>query len=213
MKVELNITNNFNQVIDYVMIPRKPVIFLNFPSQIQGTYGFELMNFGLNIDDDVESQLMNYEPFYAELRKNNFPYKSLFVYGIAKFTFEGIKGADVKFSLDNNFHDGKKAYHTWEYKVNKGDFLYQCGGNASFLPYFTTINLLAGKNRNVTVTFSKEQTVLIDSYEEGYALSKESVYKYMKEKGKLFDSQFIKEHFITEFDGEISTTLAVKDEL
>lgn len=212
MNVTIDITNDFNQLIDYIMAPKKPIIFLNFPSSIVGTYELELMNFMLNLNDDIIEQFKDYNVIYDKLINNNYAFKSLFLFGKAKITFDNVKGADVEISLDDDFHKGKKAYHTWEYKVEKGDLRFECGGYASFLPYFILINILCQSETQVKIKFSTDDCIIIDSSDDSYALSNETKYEYTCQMGKMLNKNFINQYFVSNHECLIPKDIAVQTE-
>ena len=206
MEIALDITDCFNGVIDYVNMEVTPIIFLNFPSDIRGRYEFELMNFRLVLNDFICKQMNAYHPVFDDVVSSDFLFKSLFINGKARFQFSGVKGADIEFAMEEDFINGKKSYHSWDYKIEKGDYAYVCGGFASFTPWFSTIYLLVSEDNKVVVKFSSDDFIFIDDYDDRYAASKESKYFYSKSKGKLFDFRFMKEYFLA------GQEKAIKDE-
>lgn len=195
MNIILDITKSFNGVIDYVNMEVHPIIYLNFPSDISGKYSFELMNFRLTLDDNICKQLKNYNPICKDIIECNFFDKSIFIYGKAKFIIDGVKGADIEFVTEDDFINGKKLYYTWDYNLQKGDYAYVCGGYTSFVPWFTTLYIIADKMNHVRMEFLSDEYVLIDSYDDSYAKSKETKNIYTNKKGKLFDFNFINTFF------------------
>lgn len=195
MEITLDITRSFNGVVDYVNMEVKPIIYLGFPSDIKGEYSFELMNFRLTVDDDICKQPSSFYPMCKDILECKFPYKSVFIYGKAKFNITGVKGADIEFAAEEDFFKGKKIYHTWDYKLQEGDHAYVCGGYASFLPWFTTIYLITDNKNSVKVTFSLDEYLLIDTYDDSFAKSMEAKYIYTSEPGKLFDFDILNKHF------------------
>ena len=204
MEISIDITKSFNGLIDYVNMEVKPIIFLNFPSDIRGKYCFELMNFRLNMDSKVLEQLKEYSPVCKDIVDCGFLDKSIFIFGKAKFIIDGVNGADVEFATEDDFFNGKKVYHTWDYKIEAGDYAYVCGGYSSFIPWFTTIYLLTHKINNAKVTFSSDEYVLMDTYDDTFAKSKETTYNYTNNKGKLFNFQFLNKFFPTEKSSKLN---------
>ena len=194
------------------MAPKNPIIFLNFPSSIVGTYELELMNFMLNLDDAVIEQFSNCNVIYDSLVNNDYAFKSIFLYGKAKIVFDNVKGADIEFSLDSDFHKGKKAYHTWEYKIEEGDLRFECGGYASFLPYFILINILCKRESKVKLKFLTDECIVVDSPDDSYALSKEVKYEYAYKIGNMFNKSFIEQYFVSSHECLIPKDIAIKNE-
>ncbi|WP_310829415.1 hypothetical protein [Paenibacillus pedocola] len=80
-----------------------PTVFLNFPSDIRGTYEFELLNSVVNIfqfKDQMISQGIDIED------------DSLYVYGIMKIRIEKVKGADFEL-VEGDFFKGRRNFHSW----------------------------------------------------------------------------------------------------
>ncbi|KQO01103.1 hypothetical protein [Paenibacillus sp. Leaf72] len=188
MKLTLDISNaEFDGIVD-VDAEVTPTIFLNFPSNIKGTYEFELINSIINIYDFKE-QIIN-QGFCIED-------DSLFVFGKMKVRIEGVKGADFKIT-EGDFLTGRKQYHTWPYTLNKGDIICKCGGNLSFLTdSYVSIIMVTENKPKITITFNTEETVPIDfmnsSSIENAHLNR-TKYEHTSSQGKLFDFGFFQEY-------------------
>ncbi|MEO3943962.1 hypothetical protein [Gorillibacterium sp. CAU 1737] len=163
-------------------------IFLNFPSDINGVYEFELMNSVINLDS-----------FRDQMEEQGFQIKdsSLFVFGKMKIRIEGVKGADFKF-IEGDYRIGRKQYHTWPYTLEKGDIVCMCGGNLSFLAgYYASVIIVAEGNHRVTLTFDTDEALPIDIFNKDSttrAHSKVIEYEHTISPGKMFNFEIFQEY-------------------
>ncbi|MCA1294954.1 hypothetical protein LBW89_18225 [Paenibacillus sp. alder61] len=168
-----------------------PVIFLNFPRDISGSYEFELMNTVINIFD-VKDQLERLGVRSEE--------DSLFVFGTIHVRIEGVKGADFEM-VEGGFHTGRRRYHSWPYTLRKGDVVCISGGRLSFLEdCYASIRIVAESRPRITLTFNLDETIPYDfmnSSRTNRARSAKSVHTYTSSPGRLFDPRFFREHFGT----------------
>ena len=188
MYITLDITENFNQVINYSMffdwsIPLNPVMFLEKSIQFNKTFSFQLMNFGLNIDDGIEKEFATNYPTFDNIIKCDFAYKSLIIFGQATISISSMKGLCLQL-LDPGkppykevyaMHDSKPQivpsdglYYEHPCIIKKGDYLFHCGGNSSFSNHFINAKFIAYKDTKVTITFSSEEYILKESCDEAY---------------------------------------------
>ncbi|WP_059049850.1 hypothetical protein [Paenibacillus senegalimassiliensis] len=191
MKLTLDISGEEFDAIVGADMEIVPTIFLNFPSDIQGVYEFELVNSMVNIYD-----------FKTQITKQNLSVEgdSLFVFGKMKVQIDGVKGADFKFT-EGDYFTGHEQYYTWPYSLQQGDVICMCGGNLSFFPeLYATIIVVATENPKITLTFDTDEAIpidIFDSHSTAKAHSKATRYENNNSSGKLFDNYFFKSYLST----------------
>lgn len=170
----------------------QPIIFLNFASDIKGLYEFELANTVINIFD-FEDQLQMQGFFSKE--------DSLFVFGKLKVQIDGVKGANLKWSKDKSFKKESEKYYNWPYTINKDDRVCYCGGYLSFLTdYYATLMIVTDSKYQIKLTFDLKESIPFNSMDNSslqQAKLKQFQYKNENFQGKLFDTDFFKEYFLT----------------
>lgn len=166
-----------------------PTIFLGFPSDIRGTYEFELINTVINIYD-----------FQDQIQKQGFHIKddSLFVFGKMKVQIEKVKGADFKI-IEGSSPEASEQYLSWPYTIDKGDIVCKSGGKLSFLDNcYVALMIVTESKPKITLTFDITETVPFD-FMNGTSIEqaklKKNEYKQIISHGKLFDFTFFKDHF------------------
>lgn len=232
MDITLDITKRFNTLVNHDCFfdgpLMNPVLFLNYPNDIRGNYNLELMNFGLNISKEMEEEFIKYTPYFDDIVKCEYAYKSLVIFGKAKFNFTGIKGAEVQFSDVGEVADSRTLYYTWPYEVTKGDYQFLCGGHSPFSPHYLLLYLIADSNTRATITFSSNDYMLMDSHSielEELASSKQAPFSFKESAtgkhflnnctaipGKMFDFDFRNKYFEAVFKEDFHTTVAINSE-
>jgi len=229
MKITLNITpKTFNYFADYSWFLHgytrgNSYIFFDFPPKIEdGIFEFELMNFGISMDYDgyVEKVLKEKSPYFDDVVNCIYQYKNMMIFGKAKFKLTNVKGVDVCLSTDNNFSDF--LYYGTDYRIEKGDFKFQCGGKSAFSPvHGSSLNIITNKDMQATITFSSDDYILLDRSDEEFikdVASKQTTYDYESSSqhqnadeilkhfttkvAKTFDWDFRTEYFWREYDPE-----------
>lgn len=228
MNVCFDITKEFNALINFNcffdMAPMNPVIFLDFPDNCSCCYEFDLMNFGLNINDEMEQIFMKNEQYFGDIARCSYKYKSLLIYGRAHIKIIGVKG--VSFCYSNK---DEHLYYSLPYQIKKGDFDFECGGFSSCSEHFALVSIIAECNAHATISFSSDDYFLMSSASlelEKIASNKQTPFKYKKNdafneyikkfsrtQGKMFDINFIKRYFEVKYNDGFNTTIAVKDEI
>lgn len=162
MEITFDITDDFNFLIDccnFLDNSRMlPVLFFEPIEKISGEYSVDLMNFGFNINDKIESELKKHSCF-QDVLNCTYEFKSLMIVRKAKLSFEGIKGADV--CIRNM--TGQARYHTWPYKLQQGDVFYSCAGYSPFLAHHTSLELIGNSTSMAKISFSTNDYILMDS--------------------------------------------------
>lgn len=232
MNITLDITKRFNTLVNhdsfFDFAAMNPVLYLNFPNDIRGNYDLELMNFGLNISKEMEQEFIKHTPYFDDIVKCEYAYKSLVIFGKAKFIFTGIKGADLRFCDTGEVAESRALYYTWPYEVTKGDYQFLCGGHSPFSPHYLLLYLIADSNTRATITFSSNDFILLDSHSielEEFASNKQAPFSFKEVvtgkhflsnctaiQGKMFDFDFRNKYFETVFKEGFHTTVAIKNE-
>lgn len=227
MNICLDITKKFNSVINYNYFfdsaPMNPVIFLDYTNSSVSHYEFDLMNFGLNVSDEMEQVFLKNRSFFENIVKCSYEYKSLLIYGKAKITINGVKGVDLQYSSKD-----EKLYYSLPYQVKKGDFDFECGGFSSCSNHFVIAHIIANSSAQATITFSSDDYFLMSSNSmefENIAASKQTPFQYecnnvfdrfikrfSQSPGKMFDINFINRYYKTYFENGFNTSVAIKDE-
>ena len=203
MEITIDITNNFNKVVNYSLFLdwgiMNPVMFFEDPFRIDTHFNFELMNFGLNIYKEIEEELSKYLPNFKDILDCNSSYKSIIIFGRAKFNISNVKG------LNLHLYDTPYAYKEsrtgllkkpktvlseglfYEHPcvLKQGDTLIECWANSAFSPHKTRLALVADKNTKVTLTFSSKDYVVKESYDkihEEYLSKKQTPYTFLEGK-------------------------------
>jgi len=229
MRITLNLSPKiFNYFTDYDHFLHDyssgdSYIFLDLPPKIEdGTFEFELMNFGISMDYHgyVEKLLKEKSPYFDDVVNCDYQYKNMMVFGKAKFKITHVKGIDIQLRDDNNFNDS--LYYGTDYRIEKGDFKFNCAGNSAFSPHYSAmLNIITNKDMQATITFSSDEYILLDRSDEEFIkdiASKQTTYdyetssqyqnadeilKYFTSKvTKTFDWDFRTEYFWREYDPE-----------
>jgi len=141
------------------------------------------MNFGLNIDSDIEKEISTKYSNLSSILDCSYKYKSLIVFGRAKFRIRGVKGMCLQF-LDHNMPPYQEVYigqgepvqivpsdglyYEHPCILKKGDQRFVCGGKSSFSNHYINARFIANKNTDVTITFSSNDYILKESHDEKY---------------------------------------------
>jgi len=233
MQITLDVTKEFSVINDAHFLDAgemKPYIFFDFPLNIlDGVFTFELMNFGLNMNDEIEKNFKIYSPYFDDIINCNFKYKNIIIFGKAKFKITNVKGVEVE--LRNLENEEKLYYATAPYRIEKDDFIFEKGGYSEFSSHDTTLYIISDKNTQATVTFSSDEYILMHTHEpeyERYVATKQTHYNYKSSPmyntdilksfdsriTKLFDFNYYPKYFKPVFFQEegISRTAAFKSE-
>ena len=232
MKITLDITNKFMTVVNHEhyfdMAPMFPVLFLDFLNDLSDRYCLRLMNFGLNIDKEMEAELARHSPHFDDIVSSDFTHKSLLIFNEATFEFSGIKGGDARFYGINEANKGEALYHTWPYTITKGDYQFLCGGHSPFSPHYILLHLIGKSDSKATITFSSDDYILIDPFSiemEEHEASKQTPLSIQRSDkgaeflsacthtaGRMFDFGFYTKHFKLVYGDRFHTSIAVKSE-
>jgi len=135
MKITLDITKKFNSVVnhahflDWASTLMNPVIFFENPFQVKENFSFDLMNFGLNLDAEMEEIFVTQSLHFDDtmnFKSNEFVHKSLLIFGRARFNFTGLNGLYIQFGEHDKvlsekvYHEGYMIPKVIERKRNKG---------------------------------------------------------------------------------------------
>ena len=188
MEITLDITKRFRYIVNYALffdcdIPMNPIIFFNNPFQFNKNFSFELMNFGLNIEDKAEHEFSLNSPYFDDVLKCEFLYKSIIIIGRAKFHISNLKGLGVQLTDYIAPHGVPADTHYYEHacKINKGDFIVDCGGKSEFSHHFIKTIFIADKDAKITVTFSASDYLLKSSDDhnhESHLAKKQTPYNF-----------------------------------
>jgi len=212
-----------------------PYIFFDVPPKLEsGIFEFELMNFGISMGYDkcVEKMLKEKSPYFDDVVNCDYKYKNMMIFGKAKFGITNVKGVDIRVGINNNFCDF--VYYGTDYRIEKGDFKFNCAGNSAFSSHYSAmLNIITNKDMQATITFSSDEYILLDRSDEEFikdVASKQTIYDYetssqyqnideilkhfIAEKPKTFDWNFCEEYFRSYFPEEgIVPCTAIKSEL
>ena len=237
MEITLDITKVFDSVVDtghFIDAGKmKPYIFFDFPFDVvDGVFDFSLMNFGLNMNLEnklIEEILKENSPNFDDIVDCEYDYKSIMIFGKAKFKITGVKGIDIRL-WDSKI--GEKLYYSNNaYKIKKGDFNFNCSGNSEFSSHSISLSIVANTQAQGTVTFDSNEYILMNECSkefEEYVSSKQTAYDYKTsckyDTGilemfdikipKSFDFEHYQKYFkhIFSIETGFNTTMAVKNE-
>lgn len=226
MDITLDITECFNGTVNnewFHETLENIVFFMDFKDKLNDVLEFELMNFGLNLEDFMLEEFAKHSPYFDDIiefsKIDRFP--SIIIYGKAKFKITDVKGMEIKYipKVYNNPDD--LYFGNWDYKLKKGDTYFDVGGYLPTSPYWASCRIIAGLDTKATITFSSDEYVIDDitvevqrdafsrnvfDFEKNYV---EEIPKYAtKIPGKMFNWDFYCKHFKTHFEGEeVFTTI------
>jgi len=201
MDITLDISNNFNYVVNYNIffdckVPLNPVLFFEDLLCLNRTLNFELMNFGLNIDDSIAKEIATNYPTLKNVLDCDFIYKSFIIWGRARFNITKIKGICIQL-LEPGKPPYKKIYkedktiqiiqsdglyYEQFCTIKKGDRFFQCGGNSAHSNHFVYLNLITDNDAMANITFPSDEYILKESDDEEYETTlakKQTPYDYL----------------------------------
>ena len=246
MELTLDITRVVNSAINYVIVfdtaPMNPTIFFENPFQFNENFSCKLMNFALNYNEQMDSEFMAQSPYFDGILACDFIYKDMLIFGKATFNINKTKGLYLVLKEPGKalykevlLKDGgieyipskELLYYEHCCKINKGDYLFNIGGNSAFSNHFVEVYIVADKNAKATITFSEKDYVFRDSHDptsEQFFSNMQTPYSYVNSEsrpdilnqctnapGKIFDIKFRRKLFKSEIDGN-HTEIAVCDE-
>jgi len=191
MDITLDITDYFNSVVNYSMFfdwdysLMNPILFFTKPFQFTENFCFELMNFGLNIEKDMENLFHEKRPYFDDILRDTttpcYMCKSILIFGKAKFEFSKLKGLCVQLrdpstppykevydalSKTTIIVPSDGLYYEHQCKLKTGDNLFDCGGKSEFSNHNISIRLIAEKGTTARITFSSNDYVLMTGHNE-----------------------------------------------
>jgi len=202
-----------------------PIIFSENLFDTKEVVSFEMMNFRLDIFDDMEKELIKHSPNFDKVAECDCNYKGLLIFGKARLDITNVKGIYLEFSglpdsFGKEYHGrddivtnirGEKTYYTRPCKIKKGDYILLVGGNSSFSHHYAECYLVADKDAIATITFSLDEYILVDAHDEDSEFifsKKQTRYDYRNSKprpdilekftnvpSKLFDADFMRDYF------------------
>jgi len=236
MEITLDISNNFNSVINFDSFLgqgeriARPTIFFDEPFGFDENFGFELSNFGLNVEDEMMGDFVKKSPHFNDIIDVDVPHymqKGILVFGKARITVKKLKGLYLRLS-GHNGSDESDLYFQCHEMLNKGDVLYEVGGQSAFSPHYTKGILVADRTAQATLRFLSTEYILIDSCDEDankYYSLRQTPHSYLannprldvishftKNPAKMFDFEYRSNRFDYRYDNDFRGMVAKRDE-
>jgi len=167
----------------------KPVVFFEEPFSFKENFSFELMNLGLNMEDEMLHDFAANAPHFDDVVKYiSSPVdiaKNILIFGKAKINITNLKGLCIQmpntglppyekvtswFGRESKFIPARGLYFEHPYTLEKGDRLFVCGGHSSFSDNYVNVYMIAGGNTKATITFSSEEYAIKESEDKDYEI-------------------------------------------
>lgn len=216
MEITIDITKIFRYVVNYTLffdcdIAINPVIFFEKPFKYDNIFNFELMNFALNIEQEMNDEFLKKSPHFDDIINCDVLHKSVIIIGRAKFKITNLKGLGLMLTTTHCKKELPPLYFEHPCKIKKGDYVFDCGGNSTFSPHFIKAIFITDKDAKVTVSFSSKDYLLKTSCDKQYEnrlAKKQTPYSYIdreqridilskcsKKEPRVFNDSFITSNF------------------
>jgi len=187
MEITLDITKCFNTAVNTDSFYGKsglvmsPTIFFDKPFGFEKEFGFGLMNFGLNISEEMHKGFILKSPHFDDILLNQVPQyapNSVLIFGKARIEIKNLKGLCIALSPLHGKPE-ETLYLNHHSKLYKDDMLYELGGSSAFSPHYFRIVLIADKLAKASLSFSSEDYILDNQTSEcSEIFYQEQVLKY-----------------------------------
>lgn len=202
MLVKLDITKNFNIVVDWSGSDGlNTYIDINLNNDMCKNFQFTLENFVLNLDDEL---LANFRSACNKNLVEDLSEEGYLIIHKAIFSISNIKGAEglLRRLEDNIFKD--EFYMLWDYDIESGDKIYEFNGLLKNLPnIFLNIKMIATNPKFILECNDFEYVKNYKDFKERVKILNASSSYVSDKKGKLFDLDFINNNISYTNYGEI----------